>query len=83
MVEVVKGSPFKLVQANDSTLEILGTKGIGWTSWGENIYIDFTEEEGKAKMNFISTTVIGIISWGKNEKNYNQLLSTFEESLTI
>jgi hypothetical protein len=83
MIEVIKDSPFKLVQAEDKTLEILGTKGITWSSWGENIYIDFTEEDGKTSMNFISTTVLGIVSWGKNEKNYNRLLSTYEESLTI
>ena len=83
MLEVIETSPLKLAHANTSTLEILSTKGMGWTSWGENIYVDFTEEKGTTTMNFVSTTVLGIISWGRNEKNYNRLLSNFEESLTI
>lgn len=83
MVEVIENSPLKLVEANDITQEIISTKGITWTSWGENIYVDFTEKDGGTQMNFVSTTVLGVISWGQNEKNYNRLLSTYEESLTI
>ena len=83
MVEVIENSPLKLVEANDVTQEILSTRSVTWTSWGENIYIDFSIENGVTQMNFISTTVVGVVSWGKNEKNYNRLLSIYEESLTI
>lgn len=83
MLEVIDTSSLKLAHSSLPKLEILGTKGMGWTSWGENIYISFSENNGQTTMNFVSTTVLGIISWGRNEKNYNRLLSTYEESLTI
>ena len=83
MVEVIENSSLKLVSADETRNEIFATKGITWQSWGENIYIDFTTENGKTKMSFVSTTVVGMVTWGKNERNYHQLLSTFEESLTI
>lgn len=83
MVEVIDNSNLNLVYADENTNKIFATKGLSWKSWGENIYIDFTEENGKTQMNFTSTTVVGMVSWGKNEKNYNRLLSTYEESLTI
>ena len=83
MIEVINNSELKLVYEDQNKLEILATKGMSWSSWGENIYIEFSEKKGKTIMNFTSTTVLGIISWGKNGKNYNRLLSTFEESLTI
>lgn len=83
MVEIITDSPLKLVYSDINKLQILATKGMTWSSWGENIYIEFTAANGKTQMNFTSTTVLGIISWGKNERNYNRLLSQFEDSLTI
>jgi len=83
MIEVLNNSKIDIVYTDETNLHILAIKGISWKSWGENIYIDFTEEEGRTQMNFISTTVVGIVSWGKNEKNYHGLLSNFEESLII
>ena len=83
MIEVLNNSKINIVYTDETNLHILGTKGMSWTSWGENIYIDFTEEDDRTQMNFVSTTVVGIVSWGKNEKNYHGLLSNYEESLTI
>lgn len=83
MIEVVENSKLKLVSVDESTSKIFATKGLSWQSWGENIYIDFEEKKNETKMNFTSTTVVGIVSWGRNEKNYSGLLSNYEESLTI
>jgi len=83
MIEVLNNSQLKVVYTDEVNLHILATKGISWKSWGENIYIDFTEEDGRTQMNFTSTTVVGIVSWGANEKNYHGMLFNFEESLTI
>lgn len=83
MLEVIENSNLALVYADEKSSKIIATKGLTWQSWGENIYIDFEEKGNSTRMNFVSTTVIGIVSWGKNEQNYNRLLSTYEESLTI
>ena len=83
MVEVIEDSSLKLVYADEKSSKILATKGLTWQSWGENIYIDFVEKDNKTNMIFVSTTVVGIVSWGRNEKNYSGLLSNYEESLTI
>ena len=83
MVEVVENSNIRLVNSDENTLKIFATKGLTFQSWGENIYISFDENDNKTTMHFTSTTVVGIVSWGRNEKNYSGLLSNFEESLTI
>ena len=56
---------------------------MSFKSWGENIYIDFQEDDGKTIMNFCSATISQIYSWGKNEQNYDQLVQNIEESLII
>jgi hypothetical protein len=83
MFEVLRNQGLKVVFESEQNLQIIATKGISWKSWGENIYIDFTEKDSVTQMNFTFTTVMGIFSWGANEKNYSSLLFNFEESLTI
>ncbi len=83
MIEVVNESNLHVKRIDEENLEIFATTPVSFRSWGENIYIDFEDQGDQTVMNFSSTTVVGIISWGQNEKNYNRLLSRFEDSLTI
>jgi hypothetical protein len=83
IVEVINDSKFKLVKADKEKFEILAITKISWISWGENLYISFETNEGKTIMKLCSATLFQITSWGKNERNYNDLLSEIENSLTV
>ena len=83
IVEVINDSTFKLVQADKERFEILAITKISWISWGENLYISFETNEGKTIMKLCSVTLFQITSWGKNEKNYNELIQEIENSLTV
>ena len=83
MIEVIDHSKFKLVEAHKERLEILAITNITFKSWGENLYISFETIGDETIMKFCSVTFFQITSWGKNEKNYNDLLSEIESSFTI
>jgi hypothetical protein len=83
MIEVLDHSKFKLVEANKDNSEILAVTKITFKSWGENLYISFETIGDKTIMKFCSVTFFQITSWGKNEKNYDDLLTEIESSLTI
>jgi hypothetical protein len=81
--EVIESSNFKLVAFNKETFEILAISKFSFQSWGENLYIRFQSEGENTIMEFCSTTLFQIYSWGKNEKNYADLMSEIEGSFTI
>ena len=82
-LEVLDSTDFKVKHSNDNSFEIFATSSISWRSWGENLYIDFIEENGKTIMNFHSVAVMQMHTWDKNQKNSEHLISTIEESLII
>ena len=83
VIEVISNSDFKLVDTDTSKFEILAISAITYKSWGENLYISFETKGNETIMNFCSSTLFKIYSWGKNEKNYDDLLNEIESSLTI
>ena len=83
IIEVINNSDFNLVDTNKEKLEILAISNITFKSWGENLYINFETTENTTIMKFCSSTLFQVYSWGKNEKNYDDLLKNIESSLTI
>lgn len=83
IIEVINDSKFKLVEADKDKFEILAITKISFKSWGENIYISFDTIGDETIMKFCSVTLFQIFSWGKNEKNYDDLLNEIENSLTV
>jgi len=83
IIEVINNSSYKLVKIDKEKFEILAISPITSKSWGENIYIDFNDIEGRTIMNFCSSSLFQIYSWGKNEENYNDLLNKIENSFVI
>ena len=83
IIEVINNSNFKLVETNKEKLEILAISSLTFKSWGENLYISFETNGNKTIMKFCSTTLFQMYSWGKNEKNYDDLLNNIESSLII
>lgn len=84
IIEVIKDSSFNLITARKDTYEILATTRITWLSWGENLYIEL-EGNGydESIMHFCSVTFFQVHAWGKNEKNYTDLMNAIEESFTV
>jgi len=83
IIEVINNSAFKLVDSDKDKFEILAISKITLRSWGENLYISFDTKGNETIMKFCSSTLFQIHSWGKNEKNYNDLLNEIESSLII
>jgi hypothetical protein len=83
VIEVITHSKFKLVEADQDRFEILAITSISFKSWGENLYIRFESVGNETIMKFCSVTLFQIFSWGKNEKNYDDLLNEIDRSLTI
>jgi len=83
IIEVINSSDFKLVETNKEKLEILAISTITFKSWGENLYISFETNGNETIMKFCSATLFQIYSWGKNEKNYDNLLNDIENSLIV
>ena len=83
IIEVLEDSGFNVMHTHKDKGKIFATSPITWLSWGENIYIDLEEANGKTVMKFCSASFFGIYSWGKNEQNYDKLINKFEESLVI
>jgi len=83
VIEVLDSSKFKIHWSDTDKFEIFAMSGPSFWSWGENIYIDFKEEDGKTLMNFCSVAVFQLYTWGKNEDNYEDLINNIEESLII
>lgn len=83
VMEVLVATKFKLVDSDDDKFEILATTPLSWMSWGENLYIDIEAKGDGSKINFNSSTLFQVYSWGINEKNYNEVINNIEESLTV
>jgi len=83
ILEVVNNSSLKLVETNKEKFEILAITSMTLISWGENLYISFEIQGDRTIMKFCSTTLFQMYSWGKNERNYNNLISEIDNSLII
>ncbi|QDO92499.1 hypothetical protein FNB79_00340 [Formosa sediminum] len=83
IIEVINHSDFKLVETDENKFEILEILKITFKSWGENLYINFETKGNETIMKFCSSTLFQMYSWGKNEKNYDELLNEIESSLII
>lgn len=83
IIEVINHSDFKLVETDENKFEILAISKITFKSWGENLYINFETKGNETIMKFCSSTLFQMYSWGKNEKNYEDLLNEIESSLIV
>lgn len=81
--EVIHESEFRLKVADDDQYEILATTKLSFLSWGENLYISFEDQGEETVMKFCSVTLFQMFSWGRNQKNYKDLLQKFDDSLTV
>jgi len=83
IIEVINQSDFKLVETDENKFEILAISKITFKSWGENLYINFETKGNETIMKFCSSTLFQMYSWGKNEKNNDDLLNEIESSLIV
>lgn len=83
IIEVINNSSFKLVETDKKNYQLLAISKVTFWSWGENLYINFEKKGTETVMLFCSSTLFGIYSWGKIEKNYDVLLSEIESSLIV
>ena len=83
IIEVINNSKLRLIRTDNNTFEIMANTKMTLRSWGENIYISFEEKNGNTKMKFCSAALFQFYAWGKNEENYDKLLSEIENSLIV
>jgi len=83
IIEVINDSKFKLVEVDKDGFKLLAFTPLSFKSWGEHLYISFETKGNETVMKFCSATLFQIYSWGKNEKNFTDLLNEIESSLII
>jgi len=83
LLEVLKENNWTLQEIDRESGEILASTGMTFRSWGENIYLDVSEEEGKNLVEIQSVALFQMYMWGKNEDNLDQFYQKFEESLIV
>jgi len=83
IIEVINNSKLKLVDTDMQKHEILAISSMTLRSWGENLYFCFESNGDETIMKVCSTTLLQVHSWGKNKKNYNNLLENIENSFVI
>jgi hypothetical protein len=84
IIEVIGNSEFKLLDTDKDHFYILCGTSTNLLTWGENIYIQIEKNgDDAANIQFVSTTLFGGSSWKRNQNNYESLIASFEESLTI
>lgn len=81
LIEILQRHQFT-IRHRDSN-HLFATTGMSFRSWGENIYCDIQTKGNQVEVQLTSVCLFQHISWGKNDQNVQQLISSFEESLTV
>lgn len=77
-----KGSPFFIKALDPTSRTIALETGISWRSWGENLLITVRPiADNKSELFISSTSKLGLIDWGKNQDNLNNVLKILFEEL--
>jgi hypothetical protein len=82
MQEVISDSKYKLAATDPATYTVLATAPMTIWSWGENIYITITPHGEQSLVN-ITSVAFQVYSWGKNEDNFRDIVTSFEKSLIV
>ncbi|MBI1183350.1 hypothetical protein GC194_03705 [bacterium] len=81
--ELLEDSEFKLKASDATSRQLLAVTPISLLSWGENLYFDFYPAGNKTEVEICSAAMFQVYTWGRNERNFNRFISSFENSLTI
>ena len=52
-------------------------------SWGENVYVSISENEGVSTLKLSSVGFFQVYTWGKNQANGEKFVAEFEKSFII
>lgn len=80
--EVLRLNQCSIVYRNSNNSEIMATTKFNILSWGENIYISTAPNGEKTTINFCSASVFSL-TWGGNKRNFDRLVNTLDNALTI
>ncbi len=81
--EVVKNDRhYKLLNENKDKYQLLLGTSISIWSFGENIYLEFVEEDESTKL-VMTSVAFQMISWGRNKSNIKQFIDQINASLVI
>ena len=83
MLEVLRDSNYKIQDSNAVEKSIFVTTPMSFKSWGENIYIDIEESKIGKTVIHITSAALQVYAWGKNEQNFDKLITEIEESLIV
>lgn len=81
LIQILTENNFKLKRQDSHSL--FATTKISYCSWGENIYCDIQPNGNQFDVHITSVCLFQHYSWGKNTRNVNKLLNSFEGSLTV
>lgn len=69
-------SHYSIKESNASARTISVKTGVSWKSWGENLLITVSpSSNGLSEISITSSSKYGLIDWGKNQDNLNNILN--------
>lgn len=71
-----KSNKFSVKESNSLARTISIKTGVSWKSWGENLLITISPAaNGMSEIAITSASKYGLIDWGKNQDNLNNILN--------
>ncbi|MEZ4358061.1 MAG: hypothetical protein R2876_05480 [Eubacteriales bacterium] len=71
-----KSNKFSINDSNSLSRTIKIKTGVSWKSWGENLLITISPTaNGMSQIAITSASKYGLIDWGKNQDNLNNILN--------
>lgn len=77
-----KSSHYSIKESSASARTISISTGVSWKSWGENLLITVSPVSGGySEVSISSSSKYGLVDWGKNQNNLNQIFTLLSAEL--
>lgn len=76
IISLERSSHFIIKQTNQIARTVAIKTKVSWKSWGENLLITVSPAlNGMAELSITSVSKYGLVDWGKNQDNINEIMN--------
>lgn len=76
IISLERSSHFIIKQTNQTARTVAIKTRVSWKSWGENLLITVSPAlNGMAELSITSVSKYGLVDWGKNQDNINEIMN--------
>lgn len=73
---------YSVKESNKTARTVMAKTGVSWKSWGENLMITVSPSaNGFSEVSIKSSSKYGLVDWGKNQENFNDILNLLSAEL--